>query len=43
MPHDFAYKIGIFHIPCVTALFSFITLLESVFHGYSVLVYIGKS
>ena len=31
-----------FHISCVIALFSFITLLESVFQGYSVLVFTPK-
>ena len=36
------YKIDIFHISCVIALFSFITLLELVFHGYVVLVFIPK-
>ena len=35
MPHGFVYNIDIFHIPCAIALFSFLTLLESVFHGYS--------
>ena len=29
------YKIDIFHISCVIALFSFMTSLESVLHGYS--------
>ena len=41
-PDNFGYKIDVFHIPCAIALFSFITLLESVFHGYSVLVFIPK-
>ena len=37
----FGYKIDTFYISCVIALFSFIrTLLESVFHGYSVIVFI---
>ena len=35
-------KINIFYISCVIALFSLITLLKSVFHGYSVLVSIPK-
>ena len=39
----FGSKIDAFHISCVTALFSFITLLGSVFHGYSVLVFIPKA
>ena len=39
----FGYKIHIFHISCVIALFSFITLFESVFHGINfALVFIPK-
>ena len=35
-------KIDSLHISCIIALFSFTTLLESVFHGYSVLVLTPK-
>ena len=38
----FGYKIDIFYISCVNALFPFITLLESGFHGYSILVFIPE-
>ena len=38
----FEYKIDIFHISYVIALLSFITLFESVFHGYFALVFIPK-
>ena len=38
----FGYKIDIFLYFLCHCLFSFITLLESVFHGYSVLVFIPK-
>ena len=31
-----------FHFSCVIDLFSFMTLLESAFHGHSVLVFIPK-
>ena len=37
-PVDFGYKIDIFRILCVIAFFPFVTLLESVFHGYSTFV-----
>ena len=38
----FGYKIDIFHISCVIALFSFLTLFEPVFHGYFALIFIPK-
>ena len=38
----FRYKIDIFYISCTIGLSSIITLLESVFHGYSVLAFIPK-
>ena len=38
----FGYKIDIFYIAWTIALSSIITLLESVFHGYSVLAFIPK-